>query len=148
MVITSTGNIVVGQNISSKNINITGIATFPTLIVTDNIQLNSAGILTATRFSGDGSTIISLSANNISSGTLNNTRLPSNITLTGNLSATNIIATTNFSGIGSNITNINAENISSGTLNNLRLPNQINISGILNLLLVIYLGLMVILLEL
>ena len=127
--ITRTGNIVVGQNISSKNINITGIATFPTLIVTDNIQLNSAGILTATRFSGDGSTIISLSANNISSGTLNNTRLPSNITLTGNLSATNIIATTNFSGIGSNITNINAENISSGTLNNLRLPNQINISG-------------------
>lgn len=127
--ITSTGNLVARQDISSRNISVTGIATFPTLIATSNIQLNSAGILTATRFSGDGSTLTSLNADNISSGTLSNSRLPSSITLTGDLSAANITATTSFSGIGSNISQLNASNITSGTLNNSRLPSSISVSG-------------------
>jgi hypothetical protein len=138
--ITSTGNIVARQDISSRNISITGIATFPTLIATNNIQLNSAGILTATRFSGDGSTINTLNADNISSGTLNSSRLPSDVTLSGNFSANNITSLTNvncvdltasgnLSGIGTGITNLDATNISSGTLNNSRLPSEINITG-------------------
>lgn len=127
--ITSTGNLVARQDISSRNIIITGIATFPTLIATGNIQLNSAGILTATKFIGDGSTITSLNADNISSGTLNNARLPSAITLSGDLIAANVTANTNLSGIGSNITALNADNISSGTLNNSRLPSAITVTG-------------------
>jgi hypothetical protein len=127
--ITSTGNIVARQDISSRNISASGIATFPTLIATSNIQLNSAGILTATRFSGDGSTLTSLNATNISSGTLDNSRLPSTIILSGNLTAANVTANTNLSGNGSNITALNASNISSGTLNNLRLPTAISITG-------------------
>ena len=127
--ITSTGNLVARQDISSRNISITGIATFPTLITTGNIQLNSAGILTATRFSGDGSTLTSLNADNISSGTLNNARLPSAITLSGDLIAANVTANTNLSGNGSNITALNANNISSGNLNNARLPSAITVTG-------------------
>lgn len=127
--ITSTGNIVARQDISSRNISVTGIATFPTLIATSNIQINSAGILTATRFSGDGSTLTSLNADNISSGTLNNSRLPSNITLSGNLVASNITANTSLSGIGSNITDIDAGSLTTGTLNNARLPSAITVSG-------------------
>jgi len=127
--ITSTGNLVARQDISSRNIIITGIATFPTLITTGNIQLNSAGILTATRFSGDGSTLTSLNADNISSGTINSSRLPSSLTLSGNLIATNVTANTNLSGIGSNITALNANNISSGNLNNSRLPSAITVTG-------------------
>lgn len=127
--ITSTGNIIARQDISSRNISITGIATFPTLIATSNIQLNSAGILTATSFSGIGSNITELNANSISSGTLNSARLPSSITLSGDLIAENVTANTNFSGIGSNISQLNANNISSGTLNNARLPSSISISG-------------------
>ena len=127
--ITSTGNLVARQDISSRNIIITGIATFPTLITTGNIQLNSAGILTATRFSGDGSTLASLNADNISSGTINSSRLPSSLTLSGNLIATNVTANTNLSGNGSNITALNANNISSGNLNNARLPSAITVTG-------------------
>ena len=127
--ITSTGNLVARQDISSRNINITGIATFPTLITTGNIQLNSAGILTATRFSGDGSTLTTLNADNISSGTINSSRLPSSLTLSGNLIATNVTANTNLSGNGSNITALSADNISSGNLNNARLPSAITVTG-------------------
>ena len=127
--ITSTGNLVARQDISSRNISITGIATFPTLIATGNIQLNSAGILTATKFIGDGSTLTTLNANNISSGTLDNARLPSAITLSGDLIAANVSANTNLSGNGSNITALNAINISSGTLNNSRLPSAITVTG-------------------
>ena len=127
--ITSTGNLVARQDISSRNIIITGIATFPTLITTGNIQLNSAGILTATRFSGNGSTLTSLNADNISSGTINSSRLPSSLTLSGNLIATNVTANTNLSGNGSNITALSADNISSGNLNNARLPSAITVTG-------------------
>jgi hypothetical protein len=127
--ITSTGNVVARQEVSSTNMNVTGVGTFSNLIVNSNIQVNSAGIITATSFSGIGSNITQLNADNISSGTLNNSRLPSSLTLSGDLTASTITANTNFSGIGSNITQINASNISSGTLNNSRLPSSINLSG-------------------
>lgn len=127
--ITSTGNIVARQDISSRNINITGIATIPTLIVNNNIQLDASGNLSATSFSGIGSQITNLNASNISSGTLNSSLLPSSITLSGNLSATNITANGNFIGIGSQINSLNANNITLGTLSNDKLPSSINLSG-------------------
>ena len=77
------------------------------------------GILTAGNFSGNGSLITSINATNISSGTLNNSRLPQTI------SVVNSITAGSFIGDGSEITDINASNIASGTLNNSRLSNEV-----------------------
>ena len=86
-------------------------------------DISSSGIITATSFvgsfSGDGSLITNIDANNITSGTLNNIDINTGI----------VTANTNFVGIGSLITNIDADNITSGTLNNLRLPSDITITG-------------------
>lgn len=57
----------------------------------------ATGILTAFSFVGYGSGISLLNASNISSGTLNNSRLPSAISVSGNISGANITGT-NFSG--------------------------------------------------
>lgn len=83
-------------------------------------NVKTTGIITASSFGGDGASLTTLSANNISSGTLDNARLPSNINLSG------IVTSYSFSGFGTNITGINASNISNGTLNNSRLPQNIN----------------------
>jgi hypothetical protein len=82
------------------------------------------GIITAASFVGVGSNLTQLNASNISSGTLSNSRLPVDISVTG------IITASSFDGIGSSITQLNASNISSGTLSNPRLPQSINVSGI------------------
>lgn len=85
----------------------------------------SAGIVTATSFSGFGSNISLINASNISSGTLSTSFFPSSITLSG------IITASSFVGSGAGITNINANNISSGTLSTSRLPSDIIVSGII-----------------
>jgi hypothetical protein len=89
----------------------------------------NVGALTTTSVSGDGSGLTTLNADNISSGTLDNARLPSTINVT------------NLVGDGSGLTTLNADNISSGTLDNARLPSTINVtnlvgdgSGITNIL--------------
>jgi hypothetical protein len=46
------------------------------------VSFNSTGIATFTSFSGSGASLTTLNATNISSGTLNNARLPSNISVT------------------------------------------------------------------
>jgi len=56
-------------------------------------NIKATGIITAGYFSGDGSSLTALNASNISSGTLNNARLPSNINVSGI-----ITASTKFSG--------------------------------------------------
>ena len=56
-------------------------------------SVNATGIITAGYFSGDGSSLTSLNASNIASGILNNARIPSNISVSGI-----ITASTNFSG--------------------------------------------------
>jgi hypothetical protein len=47
----------------------------------------ATGIITASSFAGSGSSISSINASNISSGTLNNSRLPSNISVSGIITA-------------------------------------------------------------
>jgi hypothetical protein len=98
---------------------------------------NSNNILTATNFSGIGSSLTLLNASKITLGTLNvsqggtgTTNLNSNQLLVGNdtgaviqsekLSwdnSNNILTATNFSGIGSELTLLNASKITLGTLN-------------------------------
>jgi len=95
------------------------------------------GSVTASNFFGNGSNITSINATEITSGTLNNARLPQNISITGivsavgSISAGQSITSGSFYGSGIGITQINASNISSGTLNNDRLPQNISISGII-----------------
>lgn len=52
-------------------------------------DIKATGIITAAYFSGDGSSLTTLNATNISSGTLNNARLPSSINVSGIITATN-----------------------------------------------------------
>ena len=93
------------------------------------------GSVTASNFFGDGSNITAINASSISSGTLNNARLPQNISITGivsavgSISAGQSITSSSFYGSGIGITQINADNISSGTLTNARLPQNISVSG-------------------
>lgn len=66
----------------------------------------TAGVVTATRFAGDGSTLTNLSLSNITPGTISGGY---NINITG------VVTATRFSGDGSTLTNINPLNVSSGT---------------------------------
>ena len=88
-------------------------------------NVNATGIITSGYFNGNGSSLTALNATNITSGTLNNSRLPSNINVGG------IVTALSFAGSGNNITSLNATNISSGTLDNSRLPSNINVAGII-----------------
>jgi len=94
------------------------------------------GSVTASNFFGDGSNITAINASSISSGTLNNARLPQNISITGivsavgSISAGQSITSSSFYGSGIGITQVNASNVSSGTLDNDRLPQNISVSGI------------------
>jgi hypothetical protein len=114
-------------------------------------RLEVVGNIKATNILGDGLGITNLDATNITSGTLDNDRLPTDISVTNilgdglgitNLDATNItsgtldndrlptdISVTNISGDGLGITNLDATNITSGTLDNDRLPANISITG-------------------
>jgi hypothetical protein len=118
--ISTTAKVGVGTTSASGDLQI-GIA------VTINSDGNATytGIVSALSFSGIGSDITQINADNISTGTLTNDRLPSDVNLSG------IVTAYSFSGFGTDITGINASNISSGTLSNSRLPNDINISGII-----------------
>jgi hypothetical protein len=91
--------------------------------ITGNVK--TTGIITATKFSGPGDDISNLNASVITSGTLNNARLPQNINVSG------ILTAYSFTGFGTNLQGLNATNITNGTLNNSRLPQDISISGII-----------------
>jgi hypothetical protein len=99
-----------------------------TLVLRDSNGAFAAGNVTAANFIGAGTTITSINASNISSGTVDNSRTTaasangaSTIVLRdagGNFSANTITA--NIAGDISGGTNINASNITSGTINNAR----------------------------
>jgi hypothetical protein len=91
--------------------------------ITGNV--NTTGIITANRFSGPGDGVTDLNASVITSGTLNNSRLPQDINVSG------IVTAYSFTGFGTNLQGINATNITNGTLNNSRLPQNISITGII-----------------
>jgi len=113
--------------------------------------LEVAGNIKATNIEAVGANITSLNATNITSGTLDNARLPADIDVTSlkgtganitSLNATNItsgtldnarlpadIDVTSLKGTGANITSLNATNITSGTLDNARLPADIDVTG-------------------
>jgi hypothetical protein len=72
-------------------------------------SIKASGIITASSFSGSGTSITSINADNISSGTLSNSRLPSNINVSGIITATSGFAgnlTGNVVGIASTANSI------------------------------------------
>jgi hypothetical protein len=81
------------------------------------------GDVNAGNFVGSGIGITQIDASNISLGTLDNNRLPTNLIVVGSITGNNFVG----SGIG--ITEIDADNISLGTLSNSILPQNINISS-------------------
>jgi hypothetical protein len=98
-------------------------------------NIKASGIITAGYFSGDGSSLTTLNASNISSGTLSNSRLPSNInvgiitatTFSGSLSGTASLAS-NLTGSPSiTVTNITSSNLSSSNINNSGIITTTNI---------------------
>lgn len=114
-----TGNFQVGAAVTINN---NGNATYTGIITAAGFT--GVGTVSAATFVGSGSNITNLNASNISSGTLSNSRLPSDINVSG------IITASRFSGPGDAITDLNASVITSGTLSNSRLPSNINVSGI------------------
>lgn len=103
------------------------------LAVTNDLSVQgdiTAGNLTVDNIQGNGAGLSNLNAANISSGTISDARLSSNIprlnqanTFTGSLTANNFTAIGSFSGSGSGLTNLNAANIATGTLDAARIPN-------------------------
>jgi hypothetical protein len=93
-------NVDINTGIITASTNFVGVGSLITNIDANNITLGTltnvdinTGIITAsTNFVGVGSLITNIDANNITLGTLDNNRLPSNVTLSGNLSASNITA--------------------------------------------------------
>jgi hypothetical protein len=89
-------------------------------------DVNTTGIITASSFSGIGAGITDINATSITSGTLDNSRLPQNIQVSG------IVTAYSFAGFGTNIQGIDATNITSGTLSNSRLSQTVSITNLDN----------------
>jgi hypothetical protein len=81
-------------------------------------QVSCSSIACSGVITGSGSGLSSLNASSISTGTLDNARLPASISVT------------NLAGSGSGITGLNASNISSGTINNSYLPSTISVTNV------------------
>jgi len=104
-------------------------------------KLDVIGSVKATDFIGSGDGIDDLNASNVTSGTLNNARLPgtisvSNLEATANLvvggpaDITGTLSASDFIGSGDGIDDLNASNVTSGTLDNARLPGTISVSNL------------------
>jgi cytoskeletal protein CcmA (bactofilin family) len=92
-------------------------------------SINATGIITAGYFSGDGSSLTSLNASNIASGTLNNARLPLNINLTG-IATLGVTSTTNLTSQRLNVSGLSTfagiTTVTGPTL----FTKQLNVSGL------------------
>jgi len=115
------------------------------IISQSGATITVAGTLTASAFQGDGSTLTSLNASNVSSGTLADGRLSGNVPLLNAVTNTftGTIAATALTGSGAGVTGVNAAqlngqigsyytnatNLSSGTLADGRLSANVTLAG-------------------
>ena len=118
----------VGQNPSTGN----GVSIDGT---TGNVK--TTGIITATKFSGPGDEVTSINASLIASGTLNNARLPQNISVSGIVTATtfngSLTGTATTASTLTGTPNIIVANVTSSNINNSGIitSSNINNSGII-----------------
>jgi hypothetical protein len=114
----------VGQNPSTGN----GFSVDGT---TGNVK--STGIITATRFSGPGDEVTSINASAITSGTLNNARLPQNISVSGIVTATtfngSLTGTATTASTLTGTPNIIVANVTSSNINNIGIITSVNINN-------------------
>ena len=153
----TSGNCPTGGNVSTSGTPttntiamFTGSSTIGDSILTESgTTLTVAGTLSATNLQGDGSGVTNVdavtlngnassyftNASNISSGTLADTRLSTNVTLQGNtFNGNNELVQLNATGglpalDGSLLTSLNASNISSGTIADARLSINVTLQG-------------------
>jgi hypothetical protein len=98
-------------------------------------DVNISGTIIAGVFSGSGASLASLNGTNISSGTVADARLSTNVTLQGNtFNGTSQLVQLTAGGIlpvlsGANLTSLNGSNISSGTVSSTYLPNTVTLQG-------------------
>jgi hypothetical protein len=124
-------------NISSGTVNDLRLSSNVTLMgntfngISQLVQLDVSGKLPTL----DASALTSLNATNISSGTINDLRLSTNVTKAGN-TFNGVSGLVQLDGLGnlptlngSALTSINATNISSGTVNDLRLSSNVTLKG-------------------
>ncbi|HSE29684.1 MAG TPA: collagen-like protein [Candidatus Saccharimonadales bacterium] len=98
-------------------------------------HINVSGTVIAGNFVGVGSSLTGLNASNISSGTLNDSRLSSNVTTQGNtFNGTSQLVQTTAGGVlpvisGENLTNLNASSLATGTVGDARLSTNVTLQG-------------------
>ena len=154
------GNVDVSGLVTSRNLFVSGIATFTDVRIGTGITIyGNAGIISAT-FYGDGSNLANIPTSqwiDVNPGTgvtsiyaIGNvgiaTTSPTNtlqvggrvengdsgvgISSAGNIRASGIVTASSFDGDGSNLTALNASQITSGTISEDRLPENLNVTGI------------------
>ncbi len=98
-------------------------------------HINISGTVIANSFSGSGASLTSLNGSNISSGTVADTRLSTNVTIQGNSfnGVSQLVQTTGSGALptlsAANLTNLNGSNISSGTVADARLSGNVTLQG-------------------
>lgn len=98
-------------------------------------NINISGTTTASAFNGSGSALTALNASSLSSGTLADARLSTNVTVQGNTfnGASQLVQTTAGGALpalsGANLTSLNGSNISSGTVADARLSSNVTLQG-------------------
>ena len=111
----------VGNINASGNINIAGVLTYEDVtnvdsigIITARSGIDATGTVTATTFSGSGSSLTSLNASQLSSGTIPDARFPATLPAVS----------------GANLTNLDASDLASGTIPDARFPGTLpTVSG-------------------
>ena len=123
----------VGNINASGNLNVAGVLTYEDVtnvdsigIITARSGIDATGTVTATTFSGSGSSLTSLNASQLSSGTIPDARFPATLPAVS----------------GANLTNLDASDLASGTIPDARFPATLpTVSGanLTNLLLILQL---------
>ena len=133
----------VGNINASGNLNVAGVLTYEDVtnvdsigIITARSGIDATGTVTATTFSGSGSSLTSLNASQLSSGTVPDARFPATLPAVSGANLTNLDASDLSSGTipdarfpatlpavsGANLTNLDASDLSSGTIPDARFP--------------------------
>ena len=126
------GNVSIGGTLTYEDVtNIDSVG-----LITARSGIDATGTVTATTFSGSGSSLTSLNASQLSSGTIPDARFPATLPAVSGANLTNLDASDLASGTipdarfpatlptvsGANLTNLNASQLSSGTIPDARFP--------------------------
>ena len=98
----STIRLGIGTDAPTSNLDVVGDATVGSAVTINSSGINATGVITATSFSGSGASLTTLNAANISSGTINDGRLPDLIT--SNINASSGVSTFASAIVGSAVT--------------------------------------------